>query len=376
MTMRCPFLSLSAVNAPYMKAIEEAVLRVVQSGRYVGGPEVENFEKLLSESVGAPYAVGVSNGLDALRLVLRAWVEMGRLRRGDEVIVAANTYVASVLAIVDAGLVPVLAEPDPRTLNLDTSRLEEYVGRRTRAVMPVHLYGRAVWDAALKDFVSRNGLLVLEDNAQAIGAEASEEGIYGGFSTGALGHAGAFSFYPTKNIGALGDAGAVVTHDPELASAVRTLANYGSDRRYHNIYKGYNCRLDPVQAAVLSVKLPHLQAENASHRNIARIYDTLINNPLVVKPEFIDGNRHVWHQYVVMTPRRDSLRDRLAENGVGTDIHYAVPPHLQPALMDVAHGSLPVTERIASQVLSLPVTRTTSDDDARFIASLINDFRP
>lgn len=376
MTMRCPFLSLSAVNAPYMKAIEEAVLRVVQSGRYVGGPEVENFEKLLSESVGAPYAVGVSNGLDALRLVLRAWVEMGRLRRGDEVIVAANTYVASVLAIVDAGLVPVLAEPDPRTLNLDTSRLEEYVGRRTRAVMPVHLYGRAVWDAALKDFVSRHGLLVLEDNAQAIGAEASEEGIYGGFSTGALGHAGAFSFYPTKNIGALGDAGAVVTHDPELASAVRTLANYGSDRRYHNIYKGYNCRLDPVQAAVLSVKLPHLQAENASHRNIARIYDTLINNPLVVKPEFIDGNRHVWHQYVVMTPRRDSLRDRLAENGVGTDIHYAVPPHLQPALMDVAHGSLPVTERIASQVLSLPVTRTTSDDDARFIASLINDFRP
>lgn len=374
MTMRCPFLSLSAVNAPYMKEMEQAVLRVVQSGRYVGGPEVVSFEKLLSESVGAPYAVGVSNGLDALRLVLRAWVAMGRLRRGDEVIVAANTYVASVLAIVDAGLVPVLAEPDPKTLNLDTSRLEEYVGRRTRAVMPVHLYGRAVWDAALKDFVSRHGLLVLEDNAQAIGAEASEEGIYGGFSTGALGHAGAFSFYPTKNIGALGDAGAVVTHDPELASAVRTLANYGSDRRYHNIYKGYNCRLDPVQAAVLSVKLPHMQTENASHRNIARIYDSLISNPSVVKPEFIDGNRHVWHQYVVMTPRRDSLRDWLTANGVGTDIHYAVPPHLQPALKDVEHGPLPVTERIASQVLSLPVTRTTSDDDARFIASIINDF--
>lgn len=376
MTMRCPFLSLSAVNAPYMKEIEQAVLRVAQSGRYVGGPEVESFEKLLCESCGAPYAVGVSNGLDALRLVLRAWVAMGRLRPGDEVIVAANTYVASVLAIVDAGLVPVLAEPDPKTLNLDTTRLEEYAGRRTRAVMPVHLYGRAVWDDALKDFVSRHGLLVLEDNAQAIGAESPAEGIYGGFSTGALGHAGAFSFYPTKNIGALGDAGAVVTHDHELASAVRALANYGSDRRYHNIYKGYNCRLDPVQAAVLSVKLPHLQTENASHRNIARIYDSLIGNPAVVKPEFVDGNRHVWHQYVVMTPWRDRLRDWLEANGVGADIHYAVPPHLQPALKDLVHGPLPLTEKIASQVLSLPVTRTTSDDDARFIASVINDFQP
>lgn len=372
---RYPFLDLAMVNAPYMEMMEDAVIRVVRSGRYVGGEECRRFEMQLASLCGSRCAVGVSNGLDALRLILRAMVIRGDLHVGDQVIVPANTYVASVLAITDAGLVPVLAEPSEQTLNLDTSRLEEYLTPRSRAVMPVHLYGRVCWDAGLKDFAERHGLIVIEDNAQAIGARALTDGFSGSRAAGALGHAGAFSFYPTKNIGALGDAGAVVTDDEDLASVVGALANYGSDRRYHNVFQGYNCRLDPVQAAVLNVKLPHVAEENDLRRTIAAVYDEMIDNRLIRKPVFSDDGTMVWHQYVVMTPQRERFRQYLQENGVQSDVHYAVPPHMQPCFAGLEHGRLPVTQMIANQVVSLPVTRCTSVSDARDIARIINSFK-
>ncbi|MDE6317697.1 MAG: DegT/DnrJ/EryC1/StrS family aminotransferase [Muribaculaceae bacterium] len=374
---RYPFLDLGRVNTPYMPEIEAAVMRVIASGRYVGGEECARLESGLKQLTDAPFAIGVSNGLDALRLILRAWVDRGDMKRGDEVIVAANTYIASILAIIDAGLRPVLAPVDMATLNLDTSRLDECVTQRTRAVMPVHLYGRVCWDKYLKDFVKRHQLLVIEDNAQAIGSRAAECGLFGSYAAGALGHAGAFSFYPTKNIGAAGDAGAVVTHDADLADRVRALANYGSDRRYHNIYIGANCRLDPVQAAVLNVKLPFVGKESAHRREIAAIYDRLIDNDLIIKPMFA-GEEMVWHQYVVRCDSRDMLQRYLAEEGVATDIHYAVPPHRQPCMKGVDYiaisNAIEQAERIGDTVLSLPISTCTSANDAADIARIISKF--
>lgn len=369
-THQIPFLDLAAVNAPYADRLHAAAARVIDSGRFVGGAEVESFEAELAAFTGTKYAVGTANGLDALRLILRAYIELGRLAPGDEVIVAANTYIASVLAITDCGLRPVLVEPDPRTLNLDTSRIEAAVTPRTRAVMPVHLYGRACHDAALQELADRLGLIVVEDNAQAIGARSALDGR----RTGALGHAAAFSFYPTKNVGALGDAGAVTTDDEALAKAVRALANYGSDRRYHNIYKGLNSRLDPLQAAFLRVKLPHTDDENGLRRRLAAVYESEIDSRAVGKPLFT-GDDMVWHQYVIMTEDRDGLRQFLSDHGVGTDVHYAVPPHRQPCYADMSGlTALPVTEYLADRVLSLPIARGTSEDDARRVASLINQF--
>ena len=369
-THQIPFLDLAAVNAPYADRLHAAAARVIDSGRFVGGAEVESFEAELAAFTGTKYAVGTANGLDALRLILRAYIELGRLAPGDEVIVAANTYIASVLAITDCGLRPVLVEPDPRTLNLDTSRIEAAVTPRTRAVMPVHLYGRACHDAALQELADRLGLIVVEDNAQAIGARSALDGR----RTGALGHAAAFSFYPTKNVGALGDAGAVTTDDEALAKAVRALANYGSDRRYHNIYKGLNSRLDPLQAAFLRVKLPHTDDENGLRRSLAAVYESEIDSRAVGKPLFT-GDDMVWHQYVIMTEDRDGLRQFLSDHGVGTDVHYAVPPHRQPCYADMSGlTALPVTEYLADRVLSLPIARGTSEDDARRVASLINQF--
>lgn len=375
---RYPFLDLATVNAPYAGEIAARLAEVVARGRYVGGPEVEEFEQRLREIAGAEYAIGVSNGLDALRLILLGYIELGRLTPGDEVIVPANTYIASVLAISHAGLVPVLAEPDALTSNLDTSRLEELIGPRTRAIMPVHLYGRVCFDDALRRVAADHGLLIIEDNAQAIGAVSSVPGLTGNRTTGSLGHAAAFSFYPTKNIGAMGDAGAVTTSDPELAATVRALANYGADRRYHNIYAGFNCRLDTMQAAVLNVKLPHTAEENAMRRAVARIYCEEISHPDVRLPLMTDDC--VFHQFVIHTDRRDELTAHLTANGVGWDMHYATPPHLQPCYqtghnaLRLPEGGLPATERLADTLLSLPISRCTSETDAREIAAIINSW--
>ena len=372
---RYKFLDLKDANAPYMDEIREAVDRVVTSGRYIGGEENRQLEDTLARQAGVSHAVGTGNGLDALRLIFRALVIQGRLKKGDGVIVAANTYIASILAILDAGLTPIMAEASLDTLNLDTTRLDSYDRFNPKAILTVHLYGRACYDEAMKEYARKHNLVIVEDNAQAIGATAPVNGLSGTNVTGGLGDAAAFSFYPTKNIGALGDAGAVTTPDRELAETVRALANYGSDTRYHNIYEGFNSRLDPVQAAVLNVKLPHLAEENTRRDSLARIYLDEIDNPLVMLPSLPAKGIHVWHQFVVRTDRRDYFRDYLASNGIATDIHYATPPHRQPALSYMAALHLPTTDLIASTVVSLPITRSTSPDDARAIAGIINGYK-
>lgn len=371
--MNIPFLDLRKLNEPYLDAVRSAACRVIDSGRYIGGPEVHRFEQALASYNNVDFVVGVSNGLDALRLILEGYRQLGRLNPGDEVIVPANTYIASILAISASGLKPVLVEPSIETLNIDSSLVERHITSHTRAIMTVHLYGRAAWDDTLADIARRHSLLVIEDNAQGIGTIATSPGISGKSMTGSLGHAAAFSFYPTKNLGAMGDAGAVATDDAALAAAVRALANYGSDRRYHNIYKGFNCRMDPVQAAVLTVKLPSLDADNARRRAIAAIYDAEIINPGVIKQHISPSSSTNYHQYVIRIPeKRDLFRQQLAEKGVATDIHYAVPPHQQPCYASTFAGSYPVTEKIARQVTSLPIAPYLSDEEARYIASAIN----
>ena len=375
MTKNYAFLDLEAVNRPFMPALRAALDRVALSGRYIGGPEVECFEQELAAMTGTAHAVGTSNGLDALRMIFRAMVLTGRLQPGDEVLVQANTYIASVLAVSDAGLKPVLVDIDPLTSNMDARLAAEAVTDRTRAILPVHLYGRVCWNDDLLALVRSHDLMVIEDNAQAICARSRVAGLNGGFRTGALGHAAAFSFYPTKNIGAMGDAGAVTTDDPVLADTIRALANYGSDRRYHNIYRGFNCRLDPLQAAVLRVKLPHTDAVNARRQSVADAYLTHIANPLVSLPRpSVDGDC-VWHQFVVRTDSRDAFREYLASRGVPTDVNYPVPPHRQPCYTDEMDDvGMPEAELQARTLVCLPVGSITPKDACE-ISEIINDYK-
>lgn len=367
-----PFLNLWDANREYLDQIEQAVSGVIRSGRYVGGSECVSFENNLAGYCGTEYAVGVANGLDAIRLIFRAYIELGRLKEGDEVIVPANTYIASVLAVTDCGLVPVLVEPTIESLNIDTEKIEQAITEKTKAILTVHLYGRVAFDSRMLAVARKYNLLVVEDNAQAIGAVSPVKGI-NGTVTGSLGDAAAFSFYPTKNLGAMGDAGAVTTSDKELADAVRTLANYGSDRRYHNIYKGVNSRLDPVQAAVLNVKLPYLEKENCLRREKAECYSALLTGAELVLPTEPVKGMHVWHQYVVLAQNRDEFIRRLAEAGVHTDIHYAVPPHLQPCYKGFFDKKLSITEYIAQNCVSLPISPTTSLEDVEDIARIVRN---
>lgn len=375
--MKYPFLDLHKANEPYLDELKAAACRVIDSGRYIGGAEVDALEQDLAELTATPWAIGVSNGLDALRLILRAYIEMGVMSPGDSVIVPANTYIASFLAISDAGLVPVPVDVSPTTMNLDTDLIEAAITPSTRAIMPVHLYGRVCWDEKLAAIARSHNLKIIEDAAQSIGARSPLAGLHGSPMAGGLGDAAGFSFYPTKNIGALGDAGAVTTHDPELAKTVRALANYGGDRRYHNIYRGFNCRLDPIQAAMIRVKLAHVKTENADRFARAVAYDNTLSAPQVIKPmlsETLVDN--VWHQYVIRVPadQRRRLIDNLAIHGVATDIHYAVPPHLQPCYRDLKlDNSLPVTETLADEIVSLPIGRGTTVKDASDIARIINN---
>ncbi|MBR5171042.1 MAG: DegT/DnrJ/EryC1/StrS family aminotransferase [Muribaculaceae bacterium] len=371
-----PFLDLALTNAPYMDELKAAACEVIERGRYLHGTQTELLEQEIAALCQAQHCIGVSNGLDALKLILRAYMELGLLTEGDEVIVPANTYVASMLAISLNGLVPVLCDPSEVTMNLDSSLLEELITPRTRAVMPVHLYGTPCWDDQLMKVAREHNLLIIEDNAQAIGARSAVPGLNGTSVTAGLGHAAGISFYPTKNLGALGDGGAVVTNNDELAATVRALANYGSDRRYHNIMLGYNCRLDEIQAAMLRVKLRYLMKENEIRNEVARTYHECINNPHVKTPNFIEGTVQTWHQYVVRVEGdRDGFRKFLAENCVGTDIHYAVPAHLQPCYKDLKHAPLPMTEQLANEVVSLPIAHPITPDDARVIADVINSYQ-
>lgn len=367
------FLDLAKTTQPYAGRLKEAAARVIDSGRFLCGTETALLESALAKRLGASHVIGVSNGLDAIRLIFRAYMELGRLAPGDEVIIPANTYIASILPVTELGLRPVLA-PAADDFCLDLGRIEDFMTPHTRAVMIVHLYGNPCWDTDICSRLHDQGILIIEDNAQAIGACAASPGFNGSFMTGALGDAAATSFYPTKNLGALGDAGAVSTSDALLAQTVKALANYGSDRRYHNIYRGYNNRIDEMQAAFLNIKLEDLDAENDCRRRIAEVYNASIDNPLIKCPDIYTDRRQVWHQYVIQSPHRDALQKYLLENRVHTDIHYAVPPHLQPCYKGLfTHPSLKDTERLADTLLSLPIANMTPAK-AQTVSRIINKF--
>ena len=379
MTGSIDFLSLNKTHDPMRLELHEAARRVIDSGLYVNGPEGRAFAAELADALGLGEVVPVSNGLDALRLILRGYIELGRLRAGDEVLVPANTYIASVLPIVEFGLRPVLVMPDADTYGLDWNHARRLVSERTRAVMTVHLYGTPSWNFEVADELRRKGIILIEDNAQAIGARARRDADSPFIFTGALGDAAAFSFYPTKNIGALGDAGAVATADPELAGVVRALANYGSTERYHNKFTGYNCRMDEMQAALLRVKLRHLDATSARRRAAAFLYTSLIKNSRGALPARVLDTEQVWHQYVVRFPFRDALRDALAGAGIATDIHYPVALADQecfsriPEALSISPEALAESRSMAAEVLSLPVANVSPLEIER-IVEVVNGF--
>ena len=351
----------------YQAEIEETLLRVFRGGWYLLGDEVKSFEKNLSNYIGVPNAIGVANGLDALRLVFRAYIELGIMKPGDEVIVPSNTYIASILAISDNGLIPVLCEPNLDDYNIDLDHIEKLITSKTKAIMIVHLYGRAVFSDQLALLAEQHQLKIVEDNAQAIGAS------WNGKKTGNLGDAAGFSFYPGKNLGALGDGGAVTCQDEVLATAIRTLANYGSKQKYVNIYQGLNSRLDEIQAAVLDVKLKYLDRENEIRRGIARRFMSEIKNSKIILPiNPSDNNEHVWHVFVIRCQERDLLQKFLTDNGVQSLIHYPIPPHKQEAYKDWNTYSYPISELIHSQVLSLPMSAILKDDEVTYIIDIIN----
>jgi len=364
------FLSLQDINKQYSDEIKKFTNEVIDSGWYLLGDNVKIFEENLSKFVGAKYAIGCANGLDALRLILRAYIEMELMQEGDEVIVPANTYIASLLAITDNSLVPVLVEPNIISYNLDIDRIEEAITSKTKAIMTVHLYGQVCFNEKLKKIAGDNNLKIIEDNAQAIGA------TYNYLKTGSLGDAAGFSFYPGKNLGALGDSGAVTTNDEELSKVIRAVANYGSEVKYENKFCGLNSRMDEIQAGILSIKLRYLNDENAKRKEVAQYYLTHINNPEIILPEIINGdiNSHVWHLFVIRTKRRDNLKEYLEKNEVQTVIHYPIPPHKQKCYKELNSLKLEITEKIHREVLSLPISPVLARKDMIRIVDLINKF--
>lgn len=369
-SMRIPYLDLKRNGNLHASEINEAVLRVAGSGYYLLGKETAAFEEEYAQYIGTRFAVGCGNGLDALYLILRAYMELGIIRPDDEVIVPSNTYIATILAISRAGLTPVLAEPDPVTCQISPDAVTKAITPRTRAVMIVHLYGRCAWTPGIGDICREHGLLLIEDNAQAHGC------ICDGHRTGSLGNAAAHSFYPTKNLGALGDGGAVTTDNPALASTVRALGNYGSARKYVFKYKGVNSRLDEIQAAILRVKLRYLDEDNARRQRLAGIYRNEITNPAVaLSPEAPEGE-NVYHIFPVFSSRRDELQQYLLQNGIQTMIHYPLPPHRQECYAEWRGQSYPVSERLHATELSLPLCPALSDTEVLSIARAINSWHP
>ncbi len=366
--MKVPFLDLKAINAQYRSELIEAATRVIDSGWYIRGQEVEHFEKEFADYCGSQYCIGVANGLDALTVVLRAWKELGKLRENDEVIVPANTYIASILAITENRLKPVLVEPDISTYNIDPNLIEQAITPKTKAILPVHLYGQLADMSAILDIAKRNNLLVLEDSAQAHGASLN------GRKAGNWGDAAGFSFYPGKNLGALGDAGAVTTNDEELAQTIQAISNYGSHKKYENLYQGINSRLDEIQAAILRIKLKYLDQENLLRMNIAKIFNKNIKNKTISKPIFNDKNRaHVFHTYVIRVPDRNSFQAYMTDFGINTVIHYPIPPHKQLAYKGL-HQKLEITEAIHKQVISLPINPLLNKDQITYISNITNEY--
>ena len=363
------FLDIQRITASFEPKLSEEVHRVISSGWYLLGEEVAEFERAFAAYCDNVHCVGVANGLDALTLILMAWREMYGWNEGDEVIVPANTYIASILAISRAGLTPVLCEPTEEDALIDASLIEPLITVRTRAIMVVHLYGQVCPMDAIRPLARERGLMIVEDCAQAHGA------LYKGARVGALGDAAAFSFYPGKNLGALGDGGAVVTGDRLLARTVRTLANYGSREKYVHQTKGLNSRLDEVQATVLRVKLARLDADNDRRRQIARRYIKQISNPLVRTPQVRSWLGHVFHVFTVRCEYRDELQQYLSAQGIQTLIHYPTPPHKQEAYKEWNHLSLPVTERIHREILSLPISPVMTDEEVQQVIDAVNSFR-
>jgi len=389
--MMIKFLDIKKISESFEPDLSEAVRRVIRSGWYLMGEEVSAFDREYAAYIGARHCIGVANGLDALRLIMKGWIELGVMKEGDEVIVPANTYIASLLAITDNRLKPVLVEPDLSTYNMDVSLIERHITPRTRAIMVVHLYGRACWSQELEQIAKRHNLKIIEDNAQAAGAiargsegRAQEGKISVPCHTGSLGDAAGNSFYPGKNLGALGDGGAGTTNDDELAAIVRALANYGSAKKYVNDYQGLNSRLDEIQAAALRVKLPRLDADNKHRQKIAQYYCANISNPQIVLPQAehnfhpsppAPGLDHVWHLFVIRHPERDRLQRYLTDNDIQTLIHYPVPPHKQKAYCGWNTMSFPVTELIHREVLSLPISQVMTEEEQVRVTEIINSFR-
>ncbi len=363
------FLDLQKINLSHQQEIEERLLNTFRSGWYLLGNEVKNFEENLAHYIGAQHAIGVANGLDALRLILRAYMELGIMQKGDEIIVPANTYIASILAISDNGLVPVLVEPSLDHYNIDIDKIEEKINSKTKGILIVHLYGRVVFSEKLKMIAEKHQLKIIEDNAQAIGAK------WKNVSTGNLGDAAGFSFYPGKNLGALGDAGGITTNDEALAKTIRALANYGSNQKYVNMYQGLNSRLDEIQGAVLDVKLKYIDQENERRREIAERYVSEINNAEIILPELPrNRNEHVWHLFVIRTSDREKIQNYLSENGVQTLIHYPIPPHQQEAYKEWNDLSFPITEKIHAKVLSLPISPVMTDEEVSAVIDALNNY--
>lgn len=362
------FLDLKGINLNYERELQEAFTRVLHSGWYIMGKELLEFEAKFAQYCGVKHCVGVANGLDALILTIRAWKELGKLKKGDEIIVPANTYIASVLAITENDLTPVFVEPNENTFNLDPEKIEKALTNKTKAILPVHLYGQISDMPAIKKIAEKHGLLILEDSAQSHGAEID------GVKAGAWGDASGFSFYPGKNLGAIGDAGAITTNDPELDKVLRAIRNYGSHKKYHNITCGVNSRLDELQAALLSVKLDHLDSDTQIRKDIAKRYLSEINNNKITLPKLQDEKNHVWHLFVIKCAEREAFQNYLAAEGIQTLIHYPIPPHKQEAYKQFNDLKLPITEKIHDQVLSLPISPVMTSEQVTYVINVINAF--
>lgn len=362
-------LDLQKVTEKYGTEIHRAALRVIDSGWYLLGKETEVFEKMYADYIGTDHCIGVANGLDALRIILRGYIELGIMSEGDEIIVPANTFIASIIAITDNRLVPVLIEPDIETYQIDDAKIEAAITSKTKGIMIVHLYGQCAYTGKIANLCTRYGLKLIEDNAQAAGCKWRNK------RTGSLGDAGGHSFYPGKNLGALGDGGAITTNDPLLAETVRALANYGSKVKYVFEYSGYNSRLDEIQAAILGVKLLYLDGDNRRRKEIAQYYQQSIVNPEIILPVIKDWNAHVFHLFVIRSTRRDELHQFMLDSGIQTLIHYPIPPHKQKAYSELNHHSLPVTEQIHNEVLSLPISQALTDEEVKLVVTAVNAFR-
>jgi dTDP-4-amino-4,6-dideoxygalactose transaminase len=363
------FLDLHKINESYKADFHEKFEKVLQSGWFVLGDEVKTFETHFANYCGTKYGIGVGNGLDALSLIFKGYFQLGKLKKGDEVLVPANTYIASILAIIQADLVPVLVEPKLETYNIDSDLILKKITSKTKAILAVHLYGQLADMKAISDIAKQNNLLVIEDAAQAHGAE-NESGL----KAGNLGNAAGFSFYPGKNLGALGDGGAVTTNDDALAKVLFSLRNYGSETKYYNDFIGVNSRLDELQAAFLNVKLPHLDNDNEKRRAIAKRYLSEINNHKIILPDWAANSNHVFHLFVIRTVNRNDLQDFLLKKGIETMIHYPIPPHKQKALSEWNSLSFPITEQIHQEVLSLPISPVMTMQQVDYAIQILNEY--